>query len=232
MCGKFRYFANWAEIHDFSQPLTARASNLPEDIAMPMATAPVLHLGPDGQRRARPMRWGFTGLRQGGRFPEHIHARNDRLQASPLWRPHFEARRGLLIVTSFNEGEEIPTFRPDRITPTGKTRTRQWTIRPKDGQRLAIAVLYREREETGPEFVMCTTGANEGISQFVTGDPDKRMAAVLHPENLPTWLGEAGASLDQIQSVLIPFEDNGSWQMEPEDQRSAPLADSRQGSLF
>lgn len=232
MCGKFRYFASWADVHDFSEPLTARASNQPEEIAMPMASAPVLHLGTDGRRQACPMRWGFTNLRGGRRFPEHIHARNDRLLASPLWRPHFEARRGLLIVTSFNEGEEVPTFRPDRVTPTGNTRTRQWTIRPKDNTRLAIAVLFRDVPGSEPEFVMCTTEANEGISQFVTGDPDKRMAAVLDPDHIPTWLGETSSSPEQVQSILTPFEDHGSWQMAPEDTPAAARADPLQGSLF
>ena len=32
MCGKFRYFASWAEVHEFSEPLIARASNLPEAV--------------------------------------------------------------------------------------------------------------------------------------------------------------------------------------------------------
>lgn len=233
MCGKFRYFASWAEVHEFSEPLIARASNLPEAVATPMATAPVLHLAADGQRQASRMRWGFTQEHQGRHFPKHIHARNDRLQDSPLWRPHFEARRGLLIVTSFNEGEEVATYKPDRVTPTGNTRTRQWTIRPKDGARLAIAILYRQTEQNELEFVMCTTKANHGISQFVTGDPDKRMAAVLHPQDLPAWLGETSTPLPEIQALLRPYEDEGAWDMAPEDaaKNQTPPAPA-QGNLF
>ncbi len=99
------------------------------------------------------------------------------------------------------KGEEVPTFRPDRVTPTGNTRTVQWTIRPKDGSRLAIAVIYRMVQapegEIG-EFVMCTTTANKGISEFVTGDPDQRMPAVLQEENLAVWLGPTGASPEEL----------------------------------
>ncbi len=218
MCGKFTFMATWAEVHDFSRPLDARLSNAPEQAATPMRVAPVMHLDEAGARTMTEMRWGFCAERNGREYPDHIHARDDKLLASRLWRPHFEARRGILIVSSFNEGEEVPTYKPDRVTPTGNTKTVQWTIRPKDGARLAIAVIFRERQ--GPagllfEFVMCTTQANRGISKFVTGDPDKRMPAVLHAEDIPVWLGEAPADLETVRDVLRPYEDEGAWDMHP-----------------
>ena len=236
MCGKFSYLATWAEVQDFSRPLVLRPSNAPEQLATPMREAPVLVLGDDRQRSARQMRWGFTTLRNERPFPEHIHAREDKLLSSRLWRPHFETRRGALIVNSFNEGEEVPTFKPDRVTPTGNTKTIQWTVRAKDGSRLAIAVIYREMGSGTPEFVMCTTMANKGVGSFVTGDPDKRMPAVLHEEDLPTWLGETDASLNDICDVLKPYEDEGAWEMTPQSSRN-PAKHLRpeppeQGQLF
>ena len=235
MCGKFSYMATWAEVVSFSEPLTARSSNAPEEVAMPMRFAPVMHLDEAGQRTVTPMRWGFTKQRQGRAWPDHIHARDDKLLTSRLWKPHFEARRGVLVVSSFNEGEEVPTFRPDRVTPTGNTRTVQWTIRPKDGSRLAIAVIYRmvqAPEGEIAEFVMCTTTANRGISRFVTGDPDQRMPAVLKEENLAVWLGQTGASPEELRACLSPYEDEGAWSMAPEDRRKSPIAKSAQGDLF
>lgn len=218
MCGKFTFMATWAEVHDFSRPLDARASNAPEQTATPMRMAPVLHLDAAGARVLTEMRWGFAAERGGRLIPDHIHARDDKLLNSRLWRPHFEARRGILVVSSFNEGEEVPTYKPDRVTPTGNTKTVQWTIRPKDGARLAIAVIFREVSgQAGQifEFVMCTTQANAGISNFVTGDPDKRMPAVLHEEDIPIWLGEEPASLEAVRDVLRPYEDEGTWDMRP-----------------
>ena len=205
MCGKFSYMATWAEVVSFSEPLTARPSNASEEVATPMRRAPVMHLNEAGQQTMTPMRWGFTKQRQGRAYPDHIHARDDKLLTSRLWRPHFEARRGVLIVISFNEGEEVPTFKPDRGTPTGNTRTVQWTIRPKDGSRLAIAVIYRmvqSPEGEVAEFAMCTTKANKGLSKFVTGDLDQRMPAVLQEENLAVWLGQTGASLEELRACL------------------------------
>jgi len=111
------------------------------------------------------------------------------------------------------------------VTPTGKTRTVQLTIRPKDGAWLAIAVIYREQASpAGPpfEFVMCTTGANRGISTFVTGDPDKRMPAVLREEDIPVWLGEEAANLEAVRDVLRTYEDDGAWDMQPAGPRPKP----------
>src|SRR5579871_1689811 len=124
MCGKFTFMATWAEVVDFSQPLIARPSNAPEETATPMRWAPVLHLNAEGKRAMTSMRWGFSTIdaQRGFEKPDHIHARDDKLLSSKLWRPHFEARRVLLIVTSFNEGQEAPTFKPDRVTPTGNTK--------------------------------------------------------------------------------------------------------------
>jgi putative SOS response-associated peptidase YedK len=227
--------ATWAEVVSFSEPLTARPSNAPEEVAMPMRFAPVMHLDEAGQRTVTPMRWGFTKSQQGRIYPDNIHARDDRLLASRLWRPHFEARRGVLIVNSFNEGEEVPTFKPDRVTPTGNTKTVQWTIRPKDGARLAIAVIYRmvqAQEGDVAEFVMCTTTANKGISKFVTGNPDRRMPAVLKEDNLAVWLGQTGADRDELRACLSPYEDDGVWSMAPQGRRNQTVTRPAQGDLF
>lgn len=233
MCGKFTYMATWAEVVDFSQPLTARPTNAPEEAATPMRFAPVMHLDENGQRTSTEMRWAFTKQAHSRTIPDHIHARDDKLLESRLWRPNVEARRGVLIVSSFNEGEEVPTFKPDRVTPTGNTKTIQWTIRPLDGSRLAITVIYRDHEtDEGPirEFVMCTTKANEGIARFVTADPDKRMPAVLEAADIPIWLGETDASIEDIVATLKTYEDNGAWDMRPASKGSRVY--NSQGSLF
>lgn len=233
MCGKFTYMATWAEVVAFSEPLIARPSNAPEETATPMRPAPVMHLDENGDRTATEMRWSFTRQRNGRDIPDHIHARDDKLLSSKLWRPHVEARRGVLIVTSFNEGEQVPTYKPDRVTPTGNTKTVQWTVRPKDGSRLAIAVIYRQHETAdGPvlEFVMCTTPANEGVSRFVVADPDKRMPAVLHEEDIPTWLGETSAPIEDIVARLRTYEDHDAWDMRPASPGSQVF--NKQDSLF
>jgi len=182
---------------------------------------------------------GLHGRTARPAYPEHIHARDDKLLTSRLWRPHFETRRGILIVNSFNEGEEVPTYRPDRVTPTGRTKTVQWSIRPGDGSRLAIAVIFHHRatpEISIPEFVMCTTKANRGIARFVVADPDQRMPAVLKEEDLPVWLGEVPATPEEVHAVLQTYEDDGAWDMQPESTgrgpSTRPATGPEQGNLF
>ena len=241
MCGKFTFMATWAQVVAFSQPLTAKPTNAPEESATPMRSAPVMHLDGNGERTQTPMRWGFTKLNKakGYAYPDLIHARDDKVLTSHVWRPHFEKRRGVLIVTSFNEGEEVATYKPDRVTPTGNTRTVQWNIRPKDGSMLAIAVLYREHAVlTGPvlEFVQVTTSANKGIAKFVIPDPDKRMPAVLPASALPMWLGEIPASSEAVRDLLKTYEDGGVWDMRRNDKKAKTTAKSakadREPGLF
>ena len=229
MCGKFTFMATWAQVVAFSQPLTAKPTNAPEEAATPMRWAPVMHLDANRQRTQTMMRWSFSTLNKvkGHEYPDLIHARDDKVLTSKVWRPHFEKRRGLLIVTSFNEGEEVPTHKPDRVTPTGNTKTVQWNIRPKDGSMLAIAVLYREHASPdGPvlEFVQVTTPANRGIAKFVIPDPDKRMPAVLPASSLAMWLGEVPASLEVVRDLLKTYEDGGDWEMRRDE---GPGADKR-----
>lgn len=58
-------------------------------------------------------------------------------------------------------------------------------------------------------------------------------AEVLHPEDLPTWLGETSTPLPEIQALLRPYEDEGAWDMAPEGavKSQTPPAPA-QGNLF
>ena len=152
MCGKFTQMASWREVVAFSQPLTA----IPEDeavtVSTPMRTARVLRLGEDGKRELAPMRWGFSKPENPSFKPDHMHARAETIDTRPTFAESFAERRGLVLVETFNEGEE---------QPGGKTK--QWVIRPKDRKPIAIAVIWDEWVgDAGSEatFVMVTTPPN------------------------------------------------------------------------
>jgi putative SOS response-associated peptidase YedK len=232
MCGKFTFMATWAEVVDFSQPLIAKPSNAPEQAATPMRWAPVLHLDKAGKRTMTSMRWAFSEFNEvrGYDQPAYIHARDDKVLTSKVWRPHFEDRRGLLIVTSFYEAELVPTYKPDRVTPTGNFKDRPWVIKTRDGSKLAIAVIFRETETPSGrilEFVQVTAKANKGMSEFVAPDPDrehsdKRMPAIIPEADIPKWLGEAPATPEEVRDLLRTYEDDGAWDMRPEEPKRAP----------
>lgn len=201
MCGKFTQLSSWKEVHAFSQPLLLREAQDEIVVATPMMFAQVLRLNADGAREVSPMRWGFSDRRAPNPArPKHMHARAETVDTAPTFAPSFASARGVLLTHTHNVGEALSS---------GKTK--QWTVTPKDGRPLAMAVIY-ERWENGPEslltFVMVTVPANALIARLTD-----RMPAILAPEEWPVWLGETGASAAEAKALLRTVEDQGGWDM-------------------
>ncbi|MDX2233216.1 MAG: SOS response-associated peptidase family protein [Hyphomonadaceae bacterium] len=210
MCGKFTQLASWEEVHAFSQPMADASPAAAVIVSTPMRFAKVIHRGADGTRMLTPMRWGFPEKSATSPArPKHMHARAETIDTRPTFAPAFESGRGLLMVHTFNEGEELPG---------GKTR--QWTITPRDGQPIAIAVIF-ERWVRGEEdlltFVLVTTPANALIGRITD-----RMPAVLRPQDWPAWLGETDAPPGAVKALLSTFDDGGTWEMREQDAKSRP----------
>jgi putative SOS response-associated peptidase YedK len=213
MCGKFTQMASWAEVVAFSAPFAAVPEGEPLQFATPMRFAHVLRLDAQGRREVVPMRWGFADKKAGAPDrPKHMHARAETIDERATFADAFAHRRGILLVATFNEGEELPS---------GKTR--QWVIAPKDRKPLAIAVIWEEwakpdgagGEERLATFVMATTPANALVSKITD-----RMPAMLPPDAWPAWLGETGASLGDLKALLATLEDAGAWEMAPQEKPS------------
>jgi putative SOS response-associated peptidase YedK len=220
MCGKFTQMATWEEVVAFSQPLVAIPENAPVTVSTPMRTAKVMRLGEDGRRELAPMRWGFSKPDNPTFKPDHMHARAETIDRRPTFSEAFAERRGLVLVETFNEGEELPN---------GKTR--QWVIRPKDRKPIAIAVIWEEwAGDTGSEatFVMATVPPNALIARITD-----RMPAILPQQDWAAWLGEAEASPAEVKALLKTFDDAGSWDM---TEQAAPARRAKtpdpQGDLF
>ncbi len=215
MCGKFTQLASWEEVSAFSLPLTAAPADAPVTIATPMRFARVLHLNEAGARALTPMRWGFADHRaEHPAAPKYMHARSETIDARPAFMEAFAARRGILFVHTFNEGETLAS---------GKTK--QWVIAPKDKKPLAIAVIvevWERGEERLLTFVMVTTPPNALIAAITD-----RMPAILRAEHWPLWLGETGASLTEVKAVLGPHDDAGAWDMAPQ---TSPARARKQGA--
>jgi putative SOS response-associated peptidase YedK len=230
MCGKFtqRRIAveAWTEFHDRVDDPEAVAAWLAgaaePDGFTPMRFAMVTRIGAHGRAETVPMRWGFSALSaENPSKPDHIHARCETIDEKPTFRDAFRERRGLLLVHSFNEGEEV-----------SPTKTVQHIITPRDGRMLAIAVLWEAwRHGSLGElltFTMVTTPANTLISKITD-----RMPAVLEPKDYAAWLGLAPATPAELKAMLKPVE--GDWTMTPEKKTPPPKkakATSFQGELF
>jgi len=223
MCGKFTQHSSWQEVHAFSQPLVARGDADEIVVSTPMRTANIMRLNANGERGMVSMRWGFAGRADPNPSrPKHMHVRAETIDQRRTFAHAFANSRGILMVRTFNEGEELPN---------GKTR--QWVVTPKDDQPIAIAVIFEEWNN-GPDslltFVMVTTPPSAPIARITD-----RMPAILPRETWATWLGETDASLDDVKALLHTYEDGGNWTMEPQQPSKPPRPPkppSAQGSLF
>lgn len=201
MCGKFTQRYSWQDVHAFTQPLVAKRDEDALVISTPMRPAKIMRLNAAGERELVEMRWGFAGKDDATPIrPKHMHARCETIDTKRTFAHAFAHARGILMVHTFNEGEELPS---------GKTK--QWVITPQDGQPIAIAVIcetWTNGTETLQTFIQVTTPANTLISRITD-----RMPAILPRETWAAWLGETDASLADVKALLQTFEDAGTWTM-------------------
>src|ERR1700749_2538897 len=142
--------ASWRDVHAFSQPLVSTDS---EVVSTPMRFANIIRLNEAGEREVVPMRWGFAGKGdKNPSRPKYMHARSETIDKLPTFAKAFAYGRGILVVNTFNQGEELPN---------GKTK--QWVATPNGGQPIAIAVIcekWTNGDETLDPFIQVTTPAN------------------------------------------------------------------------
>lgn len=229
MCGKFTQMASWADIVSWKigeTPAEAMERTIREAgagaaasrgggadegdivLATPMRMAAILRLNDRRAREMTMMRWGFTKAGSTQPRPDYMHARAETIDTRPTFRDSFAHRRALCFVRTFNEGEEV-----------GK-KTVQWTVTPKDGKPLAIAVIYEEwvnGDQRLFTFVQVTTPPNKLIATITD-----RMPAIIRPEHHALWLGETEAPLAEVKAILEPYDDKGGWDFAPEPKKPRP----------
>jgi putative SOS response-associated peptidase YedK len=111
MRGKFTQLSSWEDVHAFSQPLSVKAGAAEGVVvSTPMRFANIMRLSADGEREMVSMRWGFAGKDDAGPArPKHMHARCETIHTLPTFKRAFAHARGILMVHTFNEGEELPS---------------------------------------------------------------------------------------------------------------------------
>lgn len=192
MCGKITQAKRFADLVRLADLLLAPDEAV--ETITPMRLAHVIALDGDGRRRSVPMRWGLVpaATRHPSDAAPHIHARAETIDVKSAFRDSFAKRRGILLATTFNEGEEV--------TPS---RTQQYVLTPKDGAPAAIAVIWdRWSDGAGPlllSFAMITTPANPLVAQITD-----RMPALLEDGDWAKWLGEEPATVEDLKAMLKP----------------------------
>jgi putative SOS response-associated peptidase YedK len=214
MCGKFTQMMSWRELVTLSDLL--RAPKGEAETVTPMRFASVVARDEAGLRKAVRMRWAMVARHAKDPMSgtKHIHARAETIDTLPTFREAFAERRGLIAVSTFNEGKEI--------TPS---KTEQYVIAPRDGRPLAIAVIWERwtNRDAGEllTFAMVTVAANALI-----GTITDRMPAVLAEDDWAKWLGEEPASPAALKALLVPRD--GDWDMAPQPKKPPPPRPSQQ----
>jgi len=219
MCGKFTQ-----KLDSRLEALADALGDSPVETVTPIRFADVVALDKQDARKIVRMRWGFIP-REAPDVRDtkpHIHARAESIDVKPTFRDAFAKRRGLIFVSSFNEGQEV-----------SPTKTVQYVLTPTDDRPIAIAVIWNHwRKEGEPSllnFAMVTTPPNELI-----GTITDRMPALVNSEDWPKWLGEVPASPEELKSLLRPS--TRDLKMQAAATKSPPPAkpkrDNAQADLF
>lgn len=191
MCGKFTQKRALANLVRLTKAFPLGDDS--DDTVTPMRPASVIALDGKGERKSVRMRWGLVPCfaRDPADSKPHIHARAETIDTKPTFRDSFKARRGLIVVSTFNEGEEL-----------SPSRTQQYVCTPKDGAPITIAVVW-DRWGQGASlllsFAMVTVAANPPIATITD-----RMPALIEDGDWAKWLGEEPATVDELKAMLKP----------------------------
>ena len=229
MPGKVTQLVAWRDVRAFLDPAAATDDSGPGFTVTPMRTGMVIRLGEDGEPELVRMRWGVSAPNTGRFALKHMHARSETVDSSQRFSEAFAERRGILMVETFNEGQEL----------AGGAK-KQFVVRPRDGKPLALAVIWEEWQgDDGAvlTFNMLTVPANPTISPI-----EERMPAVLHRDHWPRWLGQDEAELDEVKALLCTHDDCGMWEVTEQappksaktskEPKTTPPPKPTQGELF
>lgn len=157
----------------------------------------------DGQRRLRPMRWGFLPhwYKTPTDGPLLINARAETIAEKPAFRAAVRERRCLIPATGFYEwvkGEDNARL--------------PWYFTPPDGAPIVFAGVWQDWARGEAAFTTCaivTCAASPWMAETHHREP-----VSLAPEDWPLWLGEEGKGAAPLMRPA-PEGRYDRWRVDP-----------------
>lgn len=185
MCGRYSQAYTYAEVFEFSQPLTVEGGSqlIRKRYNIAPTTEVDIIVRIDGERILKKARWGLIPAwwkKKANEVGSTFNARVEKVSDSAMFRSAYVKRRCIIPASGFYEW-----------TGDKKDRTPHY-FTAADGQLLGFAGLWEAwtNPETGQEVISCT---------IITRDADKwmsqyhdRMPAILLPRDFEAWLDGSG----------------------------------------
>ncbi len=199
MCGRYAIHVVFADLRWHISPTVVLGSGAPSYSnynACPSLGLPVLRSDKEGGHVLDELKWGLRPgwAREKGRAP--INARCETVSSSPMFRDAYRSRRCVVPISGFYEwaaGAEGGRKQPWYIYPATSTI-------PSNPSVLAPAGVWDFHEDSGPNFAIITTSANELMAPIHARLP----AITIDPEQVGRSLAPslpAGAPLPALDLV-------------------------------
>lgn len=159
------------------------ANDLPETPNYNICPTTQIHTvtSDEGQRRLRPMRWGFIPhwYKKPSGGPLLINARSETIAEKPAFKAACRARRCLVPASGFYEWKRVEGETP-----------KPWWVTRADGEIMVFAAIWQDWSAGDESLTTCaivTTAANDAMAPI-----HHRLPVILTPDQWALWLGEDG----------------------------------------
>ena len=199
MCGRFTLTATFEEIIDrFDIAAFLEEENYAPSYNIAPSQAVLAVINDGKSNRMGFLKWGLVPpwAKDSAIGHKMINARAETLSEKPSFRTAFKKKRCLVIADSFYEWK--------RHEDKSKTPMR---IKLKSADLFAMAGIWEAwKSPEGKTLYTCsviTTGPNELMK-----DIHDRMPVILKPEDEKTWLNPSLADTNDLNKLLIPYDEN------------------------
>lgn len=194
MCGRYRNYQTWRELHDglrrfVGEPVSAALNMQPMEQVRPTNQAPVAHLDREGRLVVANLRWGLIPYFQSGKPIKSwkfttINAMAETVKDKPSFRSCFKSRRCLVVADGWYEWSGSRADDPKKKQP--------YLFTPKaDQPPMAFAGLW-DRCDTADEgpvesFTIVTQPAGSPLNGY-----HDRAPVTLFGDEWARWLDCSG----------------------------------------